>query len=198
MLGFSGGPAVPLILRASLSDAAMTSWGWRIPFLIGLPLGVVGLYLRTKMEDTPVFRELQSNDEVEQTATGALKELFKDYWRPILRLFLFVVALNIADYTPLTYLPTYLSAAEPDGLGISSTRADVILLIGQLIMIVLIWIAGGASDRVGRKPMFPAHVRYAGMAISYNVSTAAFDVRHPWSTTGWSPGPITAICRRST
>lgn len=225
LLGFSGGLAITLILRASLSDDAMTSWGWRIPFLVGLPLGLVGLYLRTKMEDTPVFRELQDNDEAETEATGALVDLFKNYWQPILRLFLLVVALNIADYTLLTYMPTYMSGAKPDGLGISATQSDVILLIGQLIMVALIWIAGSTSDRIGRKPMwwfsliaifvlsvpcfwlmgqgiiwaiigftilglvflpqlgtvsatfpamFPAHVRYAGMAISYNVSTAAF------------------------
>lgn len=221
LLGFSGGLAVVLILRASLSDDAMTSWGWRIPFLIGLPLGLVGLYLRSRMEDTPVFRELQDNEEAEQAATSALKDLFKNYWQPIVRLFLMVVALNIANYTLLTYMPTYMS----DSLGISATQSDIILLIGQLIMVALIWIAGSASDRVGRKPMwwfsltamfvlaipcfwlmghgmgwaivgftvlglvylpqlgtisatfpamFPAHVRYAGMAISYNISTAAF------------------------
>ncbi|GGB33904.1 general substrate transporter Major facilitator superfamily protein [Flexivirga endophytica] len=221
LLGFSGGLAVVLILRASLSDDAMMSWGWRIPFLIGLPLGLVGLYLRSRMEDTPVFRELQDNDEAEEAATGALKSLFRDYWQPILRLFLMVVALNIANYTLLTYMPTYMTSA----LGISATKSDIVLLIGQLIMVALIWIAGSTSDRVGRKPMwwfsltamfvlavpcfwlmgqglgwaivgftvlglvylpqlgtisatfpamFPAHVRYAGMAISYNISTAAF------------------------
>lgn len=225
LLGFSGGLAVTLILRASLDQHQMDTWGWRVPFLIGLPLGLVGLYLRTKMEDTPVFRELQENDEAEEAATSALKDLFRDYWQPILRLFLLVVALNIADYTLLTYMPTYMSSDKPDGLGISATQSDVILLIGQLIMTVLIWIAGANSDRIGRKPMwwfsliaifvlsvpcfwlmgqgigwaivgftilglvflpqlgtvsatfpamFPAHVRYAGMAISYNISTAAF------------------------
>lgn len=221
LAGFSGGIAITLILHASLSDAAMLSWGWRIPFLIGLPLGLVGLYLRTRMEDTPVFRDLQDKQEVELQATGALKNLFRDYRGPIIRLFGLVIALNIADYTLLTYMPTYMS----DSLGLSSTNSDIVVLIGQLVMMALIWIAGSLSDRVGRKPMwwfsligvfviavpcfwlmgqglgwailgftvlglvflpqlgtisatfpamFPAHVRYAGMAISYNVATAAF------------------------
>jgi len=221
LMGFSGGIVITLILRATLSDSSMTSWGWRIPFLIGLPLGLVGLYLRTKMEDTPVFRELQDKQEVEQEATGALKDLLQQYWGPIVRLFGLVVALNIADYTLLTFMPTYMA----DSLHISSTQSDIIVLIGQLVMMALIWIAGATSDHVGRKPMwwfsltavfvvaipcfwlmgqglgwailgftvlglvflpqlgtisatfpamFPAHVRYAGMAISYNVATAAF------------------------
>ena len=221
LTGFSGGIAITLILHATLSGPAMDSWGWRIPFLIGLPLGLVGLYLRTRMEDTPVFRDLQDKQQVELQATGALKDLFREYRGPIIRLFGLVIALNIADYTLLTYMPTYMS----DSLGLSSTQSDIVVLIGQLVMMALIWIAGSLSDRVGRKPMwwfsligvfviavpcfwlmgqglgwailgftvlglvflpqlgtisatfpamFPAHVRYAGMAISYNVATAAF------------------------
>ncbi|RNI24919.1 MFS transporter [Flexivirga caeni] len=221
LAGFSGGIIITLILRASLTEHQMDTWGWRIPFLIGLPLGLIGLYLRTRMEDTPVFQELQQNDEVEEAATGALKNLLREHWRPILKLFGLVIALNIADYTLLTYMPTYMS----DSLGISSTQSDVVVLIGQLLMMALIWYAGATSDRVGRKPMwwfsltatfvlavpcfwlmgqgmawaiigfavlglvflpqlgtisatfpamFPAHVRYAGMAIGYNVATAAF------------------------
>ncbi len=73
LAGFSGGIIITLILHASLSDAAMLSWGWRIPFLIGLPLGLIGLYLRSRMEDTPVFRELQDRQQVELEATGALR-----------------------------------------------------------------------------------------------------------------------------
>ncbi len=138
-----------------------------------------------------------------------------------MRLFGLVIALNIADYTLLTYMPTYMQ----NSLDLSATSADIVVLIGQLVMMALIWIAGALSDRVGRKPMwwfsligifviavpcfwimgqglgwailgftvlglvflpqlgtisatfpamFPAHVRYAGMAISYNVATAAF------------------------
>ncbi|GAB3560992.1 MFS transporter [Spelaeicoccus albus] len=221
LAGFSGGIIVTLILNASLSDSAMMSWGWRIPFLIGLPLGLVGLYLRLRMEDTPVFRELQDNQEVELKATGALRDLFRNYPGPLLRLFGLVIALNIADYMLLTYMPTYMQGS----LGLSGTSADIVVLIGQLVMMALIWIAGATSDHVGRKPMwwfsmiglfiiaipcfwlmgqglgwailgftvlglvflpqlgtisatfpamFPAHVRYAGMAISYNVSTAIF------------------------
>ncbi len=221
LLGFSGGIVITLILRTALSDAAMNSWGWRIPFLIGLPLGLVGLYLRTRMEDTPVFRELEEKQEVAASAGGALKDLLREYWQPIIRLFGLVIALNIADYTLLTYMPTYMH----NSLGITQTNADIVTLVGQVIMMALIWIAGATSDHVGRKPMwwfsligifivaipcfwvmgegfgwaivgftvlgliflpqlgtisatfpamFPAHVRYAGMAISYNVATAAF------------------------
>lgn len=221
LLGFSGGIAITLILRATLSEGDMNSWGWRIPFLIGLPLGLVGLYMRTRIEDSPVFRELQDKQQVELKAKSALKDLLRTYWVPIVRLFGLVIALNIADYTLLTYMPTYMSSS----LGLSATSSDVVVLIGQLVMMAFIGVAGATSDHLGRKPlwwfsliaifvlavpafwimgkgvgwaivgftvlglvflpqlgtisatfpaMFPAHVRYAGMAISYNVATAAF------------------------
>src|SRR5205807_8848692 len=52
------GSGLVLIMNVSLSSSAMDSWGWRIPFLVALPLGLVGLYLRTRLEDTPAFRDM--------------------------------------------------------------------------------------------------------------------------------------------
>ncbi|MGH3447827.1 MAG: MFS transporter [Nocardioidaceae bacterium] len=221
LAGFTAGLGVVLIMRTIIGDSGMDDWGWRIPFLIGLPLGIVGLYLRLRMEDTPVFRELEAKDEVEKEATTALRDLVRQYWPILIRLFGLVVALNVADYTLLTYMPTYLQ----ETIGLSGTHADILMIIGQSIMMALIWVAGALSDRIGRKmcwwisltgmfvlavpmfwlmgqgfgyaiigftvlglvfllqlgtisatfpAMFPAHVRYAGMAISYNIATAAF------------------------
>lgn len=118
LLGFTLAVIVVASTNAIVGDAAMSAWGWRIPFLVGLPLGAVRLYLRLKMEDTPVFRELEEEGKSEDEATTALKELFADYWRPILKLFGLVIALNVADYTLLTYMPTYLQSvgSSPQGL----------------------------------------------------------------------------------
>src|SRR5699024_1880808 len=106
--GFTAAVVVVLVVRTIIGDAAMEEWGWRIPFLLSLPLGGIGLYLRLKMEDTPVFQELEEADEAEHSAGMALKDLFVNYWQPILRLFGLVIALNITNYTLLAYMPTYL------------------------------------------------------------------------------------------
>ena len=132
-----------------------------------------------------------------------------------------VVALNVVNYTLLSYMPTYLEQS----IGLSSTMSLMVPIIGMLAMMVFLPFAGGLSDRVGRKPlwwfslvglfvagvpmfmlmgtnvtgaiigfavlgllyvpqlatisatfpaMFPTHVRYAGFAIAYNVSTSLF------------------------
>ncbi|MBC3189893.1 MFS transporter [Pseudonocardia sp. C8] len=208
-------------VESAIGEQAMEAYGWRIPFMIALPLAMIGLYIRTKLEDTPVFRDLEQHGETEQAATGALRDLVVEFWKPILALFGLVIALNLINYTLLTYMPTYLQTT----IGMDSSGADTLAVVGQVIMMLLIPAAGALSDRIGRKPcwwisligifvlavpmymlmaqglvwaivgftvlgviyllqlgtisatfpaMFPAHVRFAGMAISYNVATAAF------------------------
>lgn len=221
LAGLTLGLVIVAVLRFAFGDAAMEDWAWRIPFLIAGPLGGIGLYLRMKMEDTPVFEELSEAGESEDEATGALKNLLAEHWKPILQLFGMVIALNVANYTLLTYMPTYLTKT----IDMSASNAEVMLLIGNVVMMILLPVAGSLSDRIGRKPcwwisliglfvlaapmfwlmsqgfvlaiigfavlgaiyvlqlgtisatfpaMFPSHVRYAGMAISYNVATAIF------------------------
>jgi len=221
LAGFSLGAFLMLGVSSLLSDSAMQSWGWRLPFLLAAPLGLIGMYLRNRMEDTPVFRELAEKHQEEPEIKTEFKDLLTRYWKPLLLLGGLVVALNVVNYTLLSYMPTYLKSE----IGLSSDGALVVPLIGMLCMMLVLPFAGALSDRVGRKPMwlfslvgllvmavpmyklmgtglagavvgfavlgllyvpqlatisatfpamFPAHVRYAGMAIAYNVATSLF------------------------
>jgi MFS transporter, MHS family, proline/betaine transporter len=146
LVGFSLGAGLVTFMTFVLSQDAMTSWGWRIPFLIALPLGIVGLYLRTRLEDTPGFRALENAGEV---AEAPLRELFRSNWRDLLLCGGIVIIYNLANYTLLTYMPSYLS----DSLGISDTAGLLLLFIAILVMLVVITFVGSFSDRVGRKPV---------------------------------------------
>jgi MHS family proline/betaine transporter-like MFS transporter len=150
LAGFTLAATIILVAELLLSDPAMNSWGWRIPFLLGGPLGLVGLYLRRRLEDTPVFRELEQADDVEEGAAAALKHVVTGYWRPLLALSGLVIALNVCNYTLLAYMPTYLE----DKIGLSSRESLLLLIIGQLVMMVLLPFSGRLSDRFGRKPMW--------------------------------------------
>ncbi|RVW03941.1 MFS transporter [Rhodococcus xishaensis] len=219
--GYALGAIVVLGVDLASTDAFMQTWGWRLPFLIAGPLGLVGLYLRTRLADTPVFRELDAEGATEHAATTEFKDLVTRYWKPILLLTGLVIALNITNYTLLGYMPTYLETQ----IGLTSTESLTLFTVGQLVMMTMIPFAGALSDRVGRKPlwftslvglfvfavpmyllmrqgfgwaivafailgtlyllqlstisatfpaMFPTHVRFAGFAIAYNVSTSLF------------------------
>ncbi|HSJ21785.1 MAG TPA: MFS transporter [Nocardioidaceae bacterium] len=221
LAGFTLGALVVLGTELVVGKEAMVEWGWRIPFLIGGPLGLVGLYLRTKVEDTPVFTELAESDDTQEEYSSTFKDLWRDYRRPLLALGGLVVALNVTNYTLLAYMPTYLEQK----IDMSSKASLTLIIIGQLVMMTVIPFSGRLSDRLGRKPMwwaslgglfvlaapmhllmgqgfvpaligfavlgllyvlqlstisatfpamFPTHVRFAGFAIAYNVSTALF------------------------
>lgn len=150
--GYILGTVIVLILINILGHDAMLSWGWRIPFFFAAPLGFIGVYLRTKLEDTPLFRELEE-EESKKAATsekprGVWKELFTHYWKNMLILGGLIISLNVANYTILSYMPTYLQ----DTLGMSANTALVIFLIGQLVMAASLPFFGATSDRIGRKP----------------------------------------------
>jgi MFS transporter, MHS family, proline/betaine transporter len=221
LAGFSLGALLMLGFSLVLGDEAMHSWGWRLPFLVAAPLGLVGVYLRSRLEDTPVFRELEAKGQKEEETTTQFRDLLAGYWKPILQLGGLVVALNVVNYTLLTYMPTYLEGE----IGLSADESLIVPIIGMLTMMVFLPFAGRLSDRIGRKPMwwfslgglfvfgapmfllmgtnvfgaivgfavlgllyvpqlatisatfpamFPTHVRYAGFAIAYNVSTSLF------------------------
>jgi MHS family proline/betaine transporter-like MFS transporter len=150
LAGFTLAAAIVLVFELLLSDAAMTDWGWRVPFLIGGPLGLIGLYLRRQVEDTPVFQECAEENELEESATSALKQVVTAYWKPLLTLAGLVVALNVCNYTLLAYMPSYLE----DKIGLTSRESLVLIIIGQLVMMALLPVVGRMSDRFGRKPMW--------------------------------------------
>ncbi|HTF47162.1 MAG TPA: MFS transporter [Pseudonocardia sp.] len=144
--GYVLGASLATVFQLSLSEQAMNSWGWRIPFLIAGPIGIIGFYLRNRLEDTPAFRQLSAEGATSKTP---FKEVLGRNWPQILNLVGFVVLLNVAVYTLLTYMPTYLTQV----LEINDTEA-LLILIGTMIgMMVVITPIGALSDRVGRKPL---------------------------------------------
>jgi MHS family proline/betaine transporter-like MFS transporter len=148
--GFSLGALLMLGFSVLLGEEAMHEWGWRLPFLLAAPLGLVGMYLRSKMEDPAVFQEVAStNTPGLESATG-LKHLLSCYWGSLLTLSGMVVALNVINYTLLSYMPTYFAAH----LGLSADDALIVPIVGMLFMMLFLPLAGGLSDRVGRKPLW--------------------------------------------
>lgn len=150
LAGFSLGAILMLTCSLVLTDDQMHSWGWRLPFLVAAPLGLIGVYLRSRLEETPVFQELHESDDTEDTTSTQFKTLITDYWRPILRLGGLVVALNVVNYTLLSYMPTYLEGT----IGLDSSHALVVPIIGMVTMMVFLPFAGMLSDRFGRKPLW--------------------------------------------
>jgi MHS family proline/betaine transporter-like MFS transporter len=136
---------------------AFQAWGWRIPFFAALPLGVIGLYLRLKLEDTPVFDALGRAGQ--RARKAPFRETLTNHWPMILKLIGIVFLLNVADYTLLTTMPTYFTTQ----LHYSTTTSTAIIIGVELLMMAVISPLGALSDRIGRKPLLVT------MAVGYIV-----------------------------
>ncbi|WP_243722544.1 MFS transporter [Actinomadura sp. 7K507] len=146
LTGYMLGAGLVLSMDLILSEEAMHGWGWRIPFLIALPLGLVGLYVRTRIEDTPTFQRMEEEGKKSQSP---LKDTLAHYWRVILMLIGIVFLLNVADYTLLTFMPSYLV----DYLDMEDNTAQFTTIGVQAAMVTVIVPLGALSDRIGRKPL---------------------------------------------
>lgn len=144
--GFLLASGLTTALTYALSEEAMLSWGWRVPFLVAIPLGSVGLYLRVKLTDTPSFTALVAGTEVPQ---APVREVFGSYKK---RLFIcagIMIYSSIGTYVLLTYMPTYLEGE----IGFPSGTAQLLVFVAGALLTVSIPFAGILSDRLGRKPL---------------------------------------------
>lgn len=149
VVGFLLGSVTVTALEAILSEEAMNAYGWRIPFLIAGVLGVVGLYIRLRLRDTPEFERLRDSGEV---AESPLREAVRTAWRPILQIIGLVIVHNVGFYVVFTYLPTYFTKT----LGFTKTDAFVSITVASVVALLLILPLAALSDRIGRKPLLIA------------------------------------------
>ncbi|MCF7533953.1 MFS transporter [Pseudomonas petrae] len=141
---FAAAAIIAYALEASLSTEAMGSWGWRLPFLIAAPLGLVGLYLRWKLDETPAFQAVKQEHAV---AHSPLKETLRNHGAAICCLGAFVSLTALSFYMFTTYFATYLQVAG----GLSRATALLVSLIALLFAAAICPVAGAFSDKVGRR-----------------------------------------------
>lgn len=131
---------------ALMSESFLHEYGWRIPFLLAAPLGLIGRYIRLKLEDTPEFLTHQKASSKE---TFPLKALFTDYRQPLFKAFA-VASLNAtAFYLIFSYMPNYLSTE----LDVNKTQSFISSSISLAFYIVIVFMMGKYSDQVGRNKM---------------------------------------------
>ncbi len=144
--GLLVGSGMGALLGAILSDDALNAWGWRIPFILGMVVALVGLYLRMRVEDTPAFRIIEEKNEVTE---APVKESLTAHGGESITAIGFTVAWTVSYYILLTYMPTYVSQT----LGLPLTQALLSNAIGLVVLMTLIPFTAALSDRIGRKPL---------------------------------------------
>jgi MHS family proline/betaine transporter-like MFS transporter len=148
-LGLAAATAVATLLTSRLPRAELERWGWRLACVLALPVGLVGLYLRLRLDETPRFRAVQRSRAV---ARRPVREAFRAYPRRMLVGFFLVAAAALTFNTFFVFLPNHLVAE----LGVPISRGLAGALLGLVVMAVGAPALGRLSDRVGRKPLLTA------------------------------------------
>jgi len=151
-LGFFASLAVILIVQNSLGQESFNNWGWRIPFLLSLFLVAISLYVRVRMKESPIFRELKSAG---MTSARPLKEAFTTWSNlklVLISLFGATAGQGVVAYTCNVHELFYLQTI----LRLNAQTANKIVAIALLIGVPFLIVFGALSDRIGRKKIMMA------------------------------------------
>lgn len=158
--GYLLGAIVVTVADTALTQDQLLSWGWRLPFFVALPLGLIGVYMRTRLADTPAFVALEREAEQREKAH---RHLHPHETRTLLALWPFllvcmglVLVWNVTNYMLTSYMPTYVTETVPKAQGLTTdttTTSQVVQIAVMVVALLLIPLIGRLSDRIGRKPI---------------------------------------------
>ncbi|WP_246822375.1 MFS transporter [Corynebacterium sp. HMSC068G04] len=135
VMGFLLASIVVAGMHLTLSDEAIMAWGWRVPFLLTVPLAAVGLWIRLKIEDTPEFQTLQEEDIVPE---APLKEVFQKNSKQFFQTIGIEIFMNCTFYVVMVYLITYQETVA----GIEPGVASILSAVASIVAAAMIPLAG--------------------------------------------------------
>lgn len=142
------GTLVVTLATLIIPSAAMASWGWRIPFLIGALVAAYGFYIRLRAPETPAFEQLEEKREIDR---NPLRTIFTRRPFNLVRV-LSLQILTVAFYLWTIFLPTVAHLLS----GLPLAEGLVASTICQIVLVALLPVVGHLSDSVGRKPFLIA------------------------------------------
>ena len=162
--------AVLLVLQGSMSEAALETWGWRIPFAIGAMLAIVVFYLRRRLAETQSFHNARASGAPKSSGMALLRE----HPREALLVMALTAGGTVAFYAYSTYMQKFLVNTS----GFDRETATAITAAALFIYMLLQPVAGALSDKIGRKPIMIGF-GVCGVLFTVPIFTALESVTSP-------------------
>ena len=147
MLGVGGGALVALAVSASTTPAQLQEWGWRVPFLLVAPLGLIGLYMRLRLEDSEAFKAARREVDRLEHRPIPLFQAFRTAKRQMFILFCWASLISLAGYVLIGFMTTYMIEFQH----FTISESLVVFGVGLILAIPVVNQVGKWSDRVPRK-----------------------------------------------
>ena len=164
--------AVLIVLQQAMSEAALESWGWRIPFAIGGALAVIVFYIRRRLTETESFANAKASDA--PRSSGA--SLFRDHPKAALLVMALTAGGTLAFYAYTTYMQKFLVNTS----GFDRETGTMVVAAALFLFMLLQPLAGAISDRIGRKRLM---VTFGTLGVLFTVPifTALETVESPYA-----------------
>ncbi len=163
--------AVLIVLQQIMSEEALESWGWRIPFAIGAALAVVVFWIRRRLAETESFTNAQQAGVPKSSGWG----LFRHHPREALLVMALTAGGTLAFYAYTTYMQKFLVNTS----GFSRETATQVTAAALFLFMLVQPVAGALSDRLGRKPLMITF-GILGMLCTYPIFVTLESVRDPY------------------
>jgi len=158
LVGILLGSATATLFSYILPEHDLNAWGWRIPFLLGILICVVGYYLRTKIPESPEYEKVQKSGAVSQ---HPVIQVFMKHWVALTVVVLTIMLHDLSFYMLFTYMPTFMTKQ----LSLAEDIAFTINTANLFLVCVFTVLGAWLSDKVGRKPIM------AGAALIFIFGT---------------------------
>ncbi|WP_217274042.1 MFS transporter [Shewanella sp. VB17] len=171
---FASAALLSLLMNESISEQNMQDWGWRVPFLLAAPLGLIGLYIRIKLDESPAFKVLKAKNGPECVP---LRSVISQHRTRMICLMAFISATALSFYMFTSYFSTYMQTVG----GAPRSTALLASLIALVFAAALCPIIGRYTDWIGRKntiitacttlilTVFPAYYLAGSGTLGYSI-----------------------------
>ncbi|MFZ1164503.1 MFS transporter [Mycobacterium sp.] len=166
LVGFVLAGLLVTALQAWLPSRDMLAWGWRIPLLLGAPFGVLALYLRLRIRESPAYEQVSSSgDAPVDRGWQQFRHTVVEQWKPMVICAALVVTSQAPDFMLTGYLPTYLKVV----VHVDNTAGLVMIVATLAVLMAAVVFVAMLSDRIGVKP-----IMWTGCGLLVVASVPAF------------------------
>ncbi|MDP9379534.1 MAG: MFS transporter [Chloroflexota bacterium] len=174
---------VILLVRGAMPTEAFNAWGWRIPFLISILLVGLSLFIRLRLQESPLFKQMKSAGHTSKAPIGDSFGTWPKWQTVLTVLWGMVAGQAVVWYTGQFYALTWLRGKGT--AGVPAESAEIIVAVALALATPFFIVFGALSDRVGRKPVI-----LTGCLLAALLTIPIFQVMYQFTPNGGSYNPV--------